>query len=170
MNELWQAKARGIISPEVPLVLVCDELNRFATAGPTAAKLAAIVRDQRHRRFAVIGMGQELSTLHPHMLQSADTRWLGTTHSLEVAQDVYNHLPSHIRSQLHRLPAGQRVLDAWPLAQPLLVTLPYPYPSWLVADEGVALVAAWQARQHEEHGHAIGAEPAVAIGVNGRHG
>lgn len=145
VNDLWNAKTRGIIPHQLGLVLVCDELNRFATAGPTASKLAAIVRDQRHRHFALIGLAQEMSTLHPHMLQSADTRWIGTTRSLELAHEVYNHLPPHVRGQLHRLTAGQRVLDAWPLVQPLIMEIPFP--SWLIADEGLAVVEAWQKRQ-----------------------
>ncbi|PLS83243.1 MAG: hypothetical protein CYG59_01810 [Chloroflexi bacterium] len=65
----------------------------------------------------------------------------------ELADDAYDHLPQHLRSHIHRLPPGQRLLDMWPLAQPLLVEVPFP--SWLIADEGLLLVEAWRARQRE---------------------
>jgi hypothetical protein len=142
---LWQAKANGTIPHDLPLVLLVDELNRWSTRGPTASRLAEIVRDQRHRRFSLVGLGQQLSTLNPQLLANADTLWLGTTRSRELADDVYDHLPVHLRKELHRLPQGKRVLDAWPLAEPLVVEVPYP--SWLIADEGLAVVDAWAARQ-----------------------
>lgn len=145
VSALWQSKARGVIPHDLPLVLLVDELNRWSSTGPTSTRLAEIVRDQRHRRFSLIGLGQQLSTLHPQLLANADTLWIGNTHARELAGDVYNHLPSHIRSQLHRLPQGRRVLDAWPLVQPLVVKVPFP--SWLIADEGLAIVEAWLARQ-----------------------
>ncbi len=145
VTALWHAKARGIIPQTLPLVLLVDELNRWSSRGPTASRLAEIVRDQRHRRFSLVGLGQQLSTLNPQLLANADTLWLGTTRARELADDVYDHLPLHLRNELHRLPQGQRVLDAWPLREPLMVEVPFP--SWLIADEGLAVVDAWAARQ-----------------------
>jgi hypothetical protein len=142
---MWEAKARGIIPPDLPLVLLVDELNRWATTGPMAARLAAIVRDQRHRRFSLVALAQQLSTLHPQLLANADTLWLGSTRARELADDVYDYLPHPLRGRLHRLPQGQRLLDMWPLAQPILVEVPFP--SWLIADEGLRLVEAWRSRQ-----------------------
>ncbi len=149
VTALWNAKGRGVIPHDLPLVLLVDELNRWSTTGPTASRLAEIVRDQRHRRFSLVGLGQQLSTLHPQLLANAETLWMGNTRSRELADEVYNHLPQHIRSQLHRLPQGQRVLDTWPLAQPLIVEVPFP--SWLIADEGLAVVEAWTSRQTRVH-------------------
>lgn len=142
INALWQAKARETIPNTTPLVLLVDELNRWSTTGPTAARLAAIVRDQRHRRFSLVGLAQQLSTLHPQLLANAESFWFGTTRSQEASQEVYNYLPIALRNRLHRLPPGQRVLDIWPLAQPLPCDIPFP--SWLIADEGLAVVAAWR--------------------------
>lgn len=139
---LWNAKACGIIPHNLPLILLIDELNRWSSSSPTASHIAAIVRDQRHRRFSVVGLAQQLSTLHPQLLANADTLSIGNTRSSELAHEVYNHLPQNIRSRLHRLPPGQRVLDAWPLVQPLVVEIPFP--SWLIADEGLAVVEAWR--------------------------
>lgn len=147
VTALWHAKARGSIPHDLPLVLLVDELNRWWSTGPTASRLAEIVRDQRHRRFSLVGLGQQLSTLHPQLLANAETLWFGNTRSRELADEVYNHLPQHIRSQLHRLPQGQRVLDTWPLTQPLIVEVPFP--SWLIADEGLAVVEAWRVRQEK---------------------
>ncbi len=140
---LWDAKARGVIPHDMPLVLLIDELNRWSSTGPTASRLAAIVRDQRHRRFSLIGLAQQLSTLHPQLLANADTLWIGSTRSQELAHDVYKHLPPHVHSHLHRLPQGQRVLDAWPMVQPLIVEVPFP--NWLIADEGLLVVENQQA-------------------------
>ncbi len=128
---------------DMPLVLLIDELNRWSSTGPTASRLAAIVRDQRHRRFSLIGLAQQLSTLHPQLLANADTLWIGSTRSQELAHDVYKHLPPHVHSHLHRLPQGQRVLDAWPMVQPLIVEVPFP--NWLIADEGLLVVENQQA-------------------------
>ncbi len=145
VTALWHAKARGVIPHDLPLVLLVDELNRWSTRGPTASRLAEIVRDQRHRRFSLVGLGQQLSTLNPQLLANAETLWIGNTRARELADDAYAHLPLHVRSQLHRLPQGQRLLDTWPLAQPQIVEVPFP--SWLIADEGLAVVDAWAARQ-----------------------
>ena len=141
--ELWQAKANGTIPHEMPLVLLVDELNRWSSVGPTAARLAAIARDQRHRRFTLIGLAQQLSTLHPQLLANADTISLGTTKSSELIAECYNHLPVPVRSRLHRLPPGHRIIDAWPLAEPLDVETPFP--SWLIGDEGLQVVDRWRA-------------------------
>lgn len=144
---LWQAKAQGVIPHHLPLVLLCDELNRWSSHGVTMSRLAAIVRDQRHRCFSLIGLAQSLSTLHPQMLDNVDAFWIGSTRSRELAEDVYNYLPLHLRNQLHRLPAGTRLLDAPPLSMPQLVEIPFP--SYLIADEGLAVVDAWQRRNAE---------------------
>lgn len=141
---LWQAKADGTIPHDLPLVLLCDELNRWSSRGGTLSRLAAIVRDQRHRCFSLIGLAQTLSTLHPHMLDNVDALWMGNTRSRELAEDVYNHLSPHLRGQLQRLPTGTRMLDAPPLAVPQLIEIPFP--SFLIADEGLAIVEAWRAR------------------------
>ncbi len=145
ISDLLDAKTCGIIPPELPLILLVDELNRWTTNGPTASRLAGIVRDQRHRRFSLVGLAQQLSTLHPQLLANVDTFWIGTTRSQELSSDSYNHLPSHIRTQIHRLGVGQRVLDTWPLAQPLIAEIPFP--SWLNADEGLVVVEEWQKQQ-----------------------
>lgn len=148
ITALWNAKAEAVIPHNLPLVLLVDELNRWSATGPTASRLAAIVRDQRHRRFSLVGLAQQLSTLHPQLLANADTFWIGSTHSREAMEDVYNHLPQHLREQLHRLPQGRRLLDAWPFAQPLSVEVPFP--SWLISDEGLAVVEAWRSRRQNE--------------------
>jgi hypothetical protein len=145
VQTLWQAKAHGVIPHTLPLVLMVDELNRWSATGPTAARLAAIARDQRHRRFSVVGLAQQLGTLHPGLLANADTVWYGITRSRELAEDVYNHLPEHVRAQLHRLPPGQRLLDAWPRAEPIRVSLPWP--SWLTDDEGRMVVERWHTQK-----------------------
>ena len=150
ITALWQAKAAGVIPHHLPLVLLVDELNRWTATGPTAVRLAAIARDQRHRRFSLVGLAQQLSTLHPQLLANVDTFSIGNTRSQELAEDVYDHLPLHLRSQLHRLPEGQRVIDAWPFAQPLIVEVPFP--SWLIADEGLLVVEAWTARRNPAAG------------------
>jgi hypothetical protein len=142
VTDLWRAKAHGVIPPDLPLVLLVDELNRWSTTGPTASRLAAIVRDQRHRRFSLIGLAQQLSILHPQLLANADSFWIGVTRSQEASEPVYTYLPAHIRGQLHRLPPGQRVLDVWPLAQPLMCEIPFP--GWLISNEGLAVVEAWR--------------------------
>ena len=145
VHTLWQAKARAIIPFDVPLVLLVDELNRWSAGGPTGARLAALVRDQRHRHFCLIGICQQLSSLNEQLLANADTFWIGSTKSRELIEDVYHHLPPHIVGQLHRLPPGQRLLDMWPLAQPLIAEIPYP--SWLIGDEGLGVVDAWHRKQ-----------------------
>ncbi|KAB8333549.1 hypothetical protein SD80_012815 [Scytonema tolypothrichoides VB-61278] len=143
VTELWQAKANGLIPHELPLVLLVDELNRWSQNGPTASRLAAIARDQRHRRFSVVGLAQQMSTLHPQLLANYDTLSLGTTRSAELAELVYSHLPEQIRARLARLPPGKRYLDMWPFQQPLLVELPFP--SWL-QEEGRNVVDIWRQR------------------------
>ncbi len=140
VSSLTRAKAQGTLPLTLPLVLLVDELNRWSAVGPTAARLAAIVRDQRYRRVALIGLGQQLSTLHPQLLANADAMWMGTTRSLEASDPTYATLPAVLRTRLHRLPPGQRVLDMWPFAQPLLTTIPYP--AWLTADEGLVVLEA----------------------------
>lgn len=141
---LWQAKADGTIPHDLPLVLLCDELNRWSSRGTTLSRLATIVRDQRHRCFSLIGLAQSLSTLHPQMLDNVDAFWMGSTRSRELAEDVYNHLSPYLRGQLQRLPTGTRMLDAPPLTVPQLVEIPFP--SFLIADEGLKIVDAWRAR------------------------
>jgi uncharacterized protein len=141
---LWRAKAIGIIPHDLPLVLLCDELNRWSSRGVTASRLAAIVRDQRHRCFSLIGLAQSLSSLHPQMLDNVDALWIGNTRSRELAEEVYSHIPPHLRNQLHRLPTGTRLLDAPPLAMPQIIELPFP--SYLIANEGLAVVEAWRER------------------------
>ncbi|MDP9316963.1 MAG: hypothetical protein M3R24_39930 [Chloroflexota bacterium] len=145
VTELVRAKARGVIPHALPLVLLADELNRFNARGLTAQRLASIVRDARHRRFSLIGLAQQASTLNSQLLASVDLLSLGITRSREAAHDFYDHLPKHIRNQLHRLPPGHRVLDVVPLTQALIVELPYP--SWLIADEGLAVVELWQSQR-----------------------
>lgn len=83
------------------------------------------MRDQRHPRFSLVGLGQQLSTRHPQLLANAETLWIGNTRSRELVDEGYNHLPQHIRTQLHRRPQGQGVLDTWPLAQQLIVEVPF---------------------------------------------
>jgi hypothetical protein len=159
ITALWNAKARGVISPDLPLVLLVDELNRWSATGPTASRLAAIVRDQRHRRFSLVGLAQQLSKLNEQILANADTLWLGSVKSQELADDVYNHLPVYIRNHLHRLSPGQRVIDAWPLAQPLTVEIPYP--SWLIAEEGLNVVQAFQTRTNHADDRTVHASMAA---------
>lgn len=152
--ELWQAKASGTIPHEMPLVLLVDELNRWSATGPTATRLAAIARDQRHRRFSLIGLAQQASMLHPQLLANSDTLSLGTTKSSELIADCYAHLPVHVRSRLNRLPPGHRFVDAWPFPEPLEVEAPFP--SWLIADEGLHVVELWRtsgrAKANGRHG------------------
>lgn len=142
IHVLWNAKATGVISAHLPLVLLVDELNRWSTSGPTASRLAAIVRDQRHRRFGVIGLAQQLSTLHPQLLANTDAFWYGITRSQESMSECYAHLAPHIRLALNRLAPGERILEAWPFAEPLRIHLPYP--SWLISDEGHVAIEQWR--------------------------
>ena len=165
VSALWQAKARNSIPHTMPLLLMVDELNRWHANGPTSARLAAITRDQRHRQFGLIGLCQQLSTLNAQMLANVDGFWYGTTRSAELIEECYAHLPQHIRIRLHRLPDGIRLLDTWPLAEPL--ALEVPYPSWLISDEGLALVEAWtmkQQRSHIEVAHHNGHPAAASYG------
>ncbi len=144
IHTLWNAKATGVIPHQLPLILLIDELNRWSTTGPTASRLAAIVRDQRHRRFGIIGLAQQLSTLHPQILANTDAFWYGITRSQEAMSECYAHLAPHIRLALNRLAPGERILEAWPFAEPLRIHLPYP--SWLISDEGQTVVEQWKSQ------------------------
>ncbi len=125
IRTVWKAKADGTLPHDLPTVLLIDELNAFSTTGPTATRLASIVRDQRHRRFGLIGLAQQLSTLHPQLLANADTTWFGLTRSSELNEEVYAYLPLHVRAQLTRLPQGARSLESPIYPEPLLGLIPF---------------------------------------------
>lgn len=150
ISTVWKAKADGTLPHDLPTVLLIDELNAFSTTGPTATRLASIVRDQRHRRFGLIGLAQQLSTLHPQLLANADTTWFGLTRSSELNEEVYAYLPLHVRAQLTRLPQGARMLESPIYPEPLLGLIPFP--SWLISDEGLQVVRCWEERRqlHQE--------------------
>jgi hypothetical protein len=137
VDALVQAKTAGRIPADMPLVLLVDDLPRWAARTP---RLLAFVRDQQHRQCSLIGLADRFSLVPPRLTAHASAVWIGRTSSQEARDPLYAPLPPALRGALPHLSSQQVVVTAAPYRHPLLCEIPCP--AWLVGDEGAAAAKA----------------------------
>jgi hypothetical protein len=142
VDALVQAKTAGRIPADMPLVLLIDDLPRWAARTP---RLLAFVRDQQHRQCRLIGLAERLSMVPPRLAAYTSAVWIGRTSSQEARDPLYAPLPPSLRCVLPHLSSQQAVVTAAAYRHPLLCEIPHP--AWLVGDEGAAAVAAAEAQR-----------------------
>jgi len=128
-RRLERRKAKGDGDFPGRVVLMVDELNRFAPAGggrhPTREYLAAVAAQGRSYGLTLLGLEQMASRVDEEILVNTATLAVGRSHPSELSGPAYAWLRPY-RDQVMAIPTGT-MLVAHPLwRQPVFVRFPRP--------------------------------------------
>jgi len=130
MRSLEEMYAEEIEGRPEKVIVVVDELNKFApkgsTPGPVAQQIIEVARTGRSRGTVLFGAEQFKSEAHEQVYENAGTHLIGRTGSSELSTQPYSFLDKETKSNVTRLEKGELVLVHAAFRQPVKIVFPCP--------------------------------------------
>ena len=130
MRSLEEMYSGGDQARPDKVILLVDELNKYAPKAPVAApvtqQIIEVARTGRSRGVILFGAEQFRSEAHEQAYENAATHIIGRTGSSELASEPYSFLDKETKNNVTRLEHGELVLVHAAFRQPIKIVFPRP--------------------------------------------